>query len=573
LNTGNADLKGAIETMFCAPGVDTTTTITTTTDTIKCLRTDLELLHPNHLMGQMDDVVEPDADNTYKILCDPNPQGSIEVDGKYEGFATFKCSLDTDNQKYIWGQVTEGDGVGSLDCKYVPAAISTEKPITLASDDLYDVDAAGNIVLRTSTVTSTTVTTEDVAPKVTTTSTTAVVSRPALSLTWLDVDLTAVDTNKLYEFRMKTEDVIVANTELERNEVLFFTYESDGINSTVFFHFKEAEVTEAEVTVASDKLNTYLGTTAVQLRTSATDARTPSMSGTSATTSMYSDNINDLRTVDPLMVAAASSDADGLADYSEDETDDTDVEVQKSKLKGSEKFGLAVLIMLIIAMVGAIAYMAHKMQTHPKYKKQTSGPEGQAAIPMMELDPFNQASGAAGANSAFANKPRSIHAMRRQTQNAAQQYAGNGGPGKQFLRSTSGGAFSPGGSSVETSFDRAPTTRTTSIAGAPRNMSGFNTSPQPGGVARGNQRQTVQLRPQPPRQQSRPTRSITEDAELGLEALEPAVFGTSNAQQSVRARPQSGIAGTAQVGFTSADQLAIDATISEGGGETEEVFL
>lgn len=553
-----------------------------------CMRSDLEDEKKNFLMNTLESVVEPfsKTQTEHTILCNPNPT-SMDLDGAYEGSATYVCNFEptSDGGVYVWEQVL-GDGKGTGKCTYVAAVVTTQAPITLDPADGMDIDAAGNIVKRTSTLTSTTVTTENEGAKTTTTTTVVLVERPAIEVSWSDVDFDVLTTQQLYRWRSKTEDVLTNNTNLERNDILFFTYETDGTNSNATVHFKEAAVTNAEVQVASEELAKYLVTAAVQISSAIAERKHSSMTATFATTSMYSANLADLKRVDPLMTAAASGGPDGGDGYDNDEISinyDEDT-VVASKLTGGEKFGLAILIILIIAMIASIGYMAHKMQTHPKYKKQSAySGEGQASIPMMELDPFNQSSSSTDA----VNKPRSIHAMRRQSQLAAQQsqanaYAGNGGPATTFLRTSSGQNFAPGQSTVESQFNRAPTQRP-AVQNVPRQLTDYPSAPK-AGVAQGNQRKTVQLRPQPPRATAVTSaepfgaggvgRSITEQAELGLEELEPAVFGTAAGQQSVRARPQSGIAGTAQVGFTNADQLSMDATIAEGSGAAEpEVFL
>lgn len=154
--------------------------------------------------------------------------------------------------------------------------------------------------------------------------------------------------------------------------------------------------------------------------------------------------------------------------------------------------------------------------------------------------------------------------MRRQSQAAAAAYAGpsTGVQQQTFLRTTSGNnVYSPGGVNIDQSSVRA-----TSGTAVGRNMSGAGA-----GVARGAQRATVQIRPNVPRQVADRSnqgveRSITEQAELGLEELEPAVFGMGAGQTSVRARPMSGIAGTARVGVNFADPITRGSTIAEVEG-------
>jgi hypothetical protein len=526
-----------------------------------------------------------DCSSVVILPCNPKPHGSLQVDGSMSGSIAYECKRDITKGEFVWER-KEGNGLGDGMCTYDAADVTTEPPFTMDPNGDSDIDVAGNIVARTATTTTVSTTT---TPTATSTTTTAVVERQTLEFTFSgELSTSAMVMSQRYAFRTKMESLIDEHTGADREDILFVSRaSSDGTrrstDSVEIVHFKESsDFTSAQMADFAAEINMYLQSTTVSVHVdNAGGKSTYSLQSVAASTSMMASNICDLKKVDLLMftgdactAAADDADDDEKADEKADETADAD-----TSLSNTEKFGLAILIILIVALVLGIGYMARRMQAQSK-----SEYEEQAAIPMMELDPFASSQSSGTLHSRTSG--RSVHAKRRQSALAASEmYAGNASARSAKVQLNN---FGGGESNVDLLRFKGDSNgdllSSKSIRPDPRQqvqaLSGGSGSSA--NIQRHAHRQTVQQRPPVPtvmRTANLPVspvaRSITDDAALGLEELEPATFG-GGVQMSVRARPVSVVAGTAKqavsLGAFSGSSAA-DAPIAEEQESTAKQAL
>jgi hypothetical protein len=471
------------------------------------------------------------------INCDPNFGDSV---GDFVGKGTWMCTKDADNN-FIWERQLENGG-GDGKCIYVPEVVTVPVPITL---DDQDIDNNGNIVPRTTTETSTTTTTTTTTTTLATTVTTAVVKRKTLEFRFNNVNIPEMATDSKFEFKKKVIGLITENSVLtEELDIAFVTFSAyseakdeerrqrregdapDQVDSIVTVHFVDSApaVTDAVLASITNAIAASLETYTVSVNTldGVKSLSEAPVAGTSNLGVAYQDEIQ---------AALENEEAEGNDDYTDDEGGGgtTDVAAKQS-LTGGEKFGLAILIIMILGMLAGIVWMVHKMQTHPKYKRQQlygkSAQEAGTSMPMIDItseDPF-----AVRGDSSTAI--RSVQAQERQRKTS------------MLAPSKHPSAFS------------GPQASQIIVPTQPSMRGGRAPSGQPARNLDGFPRQ-VSARPRQVSVRQGPvSRTMTDDAELGLDAVAPTVFGAT--QASIRPTNHGGAISQAKEGGISRDRKA-----------------